>query len=90
MALLTLASMLMMTAMTINQAQIALHRQHQTGWPWGVAVVVFLAGIALAGDDLLWRVEAGMVAAGATVVAIAGALLAAELRHPEHREATSP
>ena len=90
MALLTLASMLMMTAMTINQAQIALHRQHQTGWPWGVAVVVFLAGIALAGDDLLWRVEAGMVAAGATVVAVAGALLAAELRHPEHREATAP
>jgi O-antigen/teichoic acid export membrane protein len=83
MAMLTLASMLMMAAMTINQAQIAIHHQHETGWPWGVGVVAFLVGIALAGDDLLLRVEVGMVAAAASVLVIAGTLLARELRRPE-------
>ena len=88
MGLLTLASMLMMTAMTINQAQIALHHQHETGWPWGVAVLAFLVVTGLSSNDLLLRVELGMVAAGASVAAIAGMLLLRELRHPdEHREA---
>ncbi len=87
MGLLTLASMLMMTAMTVNQAQIALHHQHETGWPWGVAVVVFLLVTAVSSSDLLLRVELGMVAAAATVVALAGTLLVKELRHPdEHRD----
>jgi O-antigen/teichoic acid export membrane protein len=90
MAMLTLASMLMMAAMTVNQAQIAIHHQHETGWPWGVGVLAFLAGIALAGDDLLLRVEVGMVAAGASVLVIAGTLLARELRRPERGAEAEP
>ena len=42
-ALLTLSSLLMTVALTLNQAQIALHHQRQTGWPWGVATAAFLA-----------------------------------------------
>lgn len=88
MALLTLASMLMLCAMTVNQAQIALHHQHETAWPWGGAVAAFLVVTALAGPDLLLRVELGMVAAGATVAVISAVLLRRELRQPdEHRDA---
>ena len=87
MALLTLASMLMLVAMTVNQAQIALHHQHETGWPWAVASVVMVIVTLLAGSELLLRVELGMVAAGATVAVLAGLLLTRELRHPdENRE----
>ena len=50
MALLTLASLLMMGALTINQAQIALHHQHQTGWPWGAACIVFVITAAVGGE----------------------------------------
>jgi O-antigen/teichoic acid export membrane protein len=88
MALLTLASMLMLVAMTVNQAQIALHHQHETGWPWAVATAAMIAVSLLAGDDLLLRVELGLVGAGATVAILAGVLLFRELRRPdEHREA---
>jgi O-antigen/teichoic acid export membrane protein len=83
MALLTLASMLMMAAMTVNQAQIALHHQHETGWPWAVGTAVFVAVTATAGPDLLLRVELAMVAAGATSAVLAGVLLARELNHPD-------
>ncbi len=83
MALLTLASMLMMAAMTVNQAQIALHHQYETAWPWGAALIVFLVVIAVSGNDLLLRVELGMVAAGTSVALVAGALLLRELRHPD-------
>lgn len=87
MGLLTLASMLMMCALAINQAQLALQHQRQTGWPWGLASVVFLVVIAFASSDLFLRVELGMVAAGVTVVLTAGTLLGLELRHPdEHRD----
>jgi O-antigen/teichoic acid export membrane protein len=87
MALLTLASMLMLVALTANQAQIALHHQHETGWPWAVATTVMVAVTLLAGDDLLLRVELGLVVASATVALLAVALLTRELRHPdEHRE----
>ena len=89
MGMLTLASMLMMCALTINQAQIALHHQRQTGWPWGVASIVFIIVTALSGSDLFQRVEFGMVAGSAAVTVIAGVLLARELRHPdEHRHDT--
>lgn len=87
MGLLTLASMLMMCGLTINQAQIALHRQHQTGWPWGVATLVFVAAAALSSKDLLLRVEVAMTLSAATVVVVAGGLLFQELRQPDaHRE----
>jgi O-antigen/teichoic acid export membrane protein len=89
MGLLTLASMLMTCALTLNQAQIALHHQRQTGWPWGVATAAFLAVTATNGADLFLRVELGMVAAGLTALVLVSALLALELRHPdEHRAGT--
>ncbi|MFZ4517516.1 MAG: lipopolysaccharide biosynthesis protein [Microthrixaceae bacterium] len=80
MALLTLASMLMTCAMTVNQAQIALHHQRQTGWPWGVATLAFLVVTGTAANDLFLRVELGMVAAGAVALLLAAVLLARELR----------
>lgn len=80
MALLTLASMLMTCAMTVNQAQIALHHQRQTGWPWGVATLAFVVVTGTAANDLFLRVELGMVAAGATALGLAAALLGRELR----------
>lgn len=89
MAMLTGASMLMVCALTINQAQLALQHQRQTGWPWGVASIVFVVVTAVAGSDLFVRVESGMVAAAATVTAIAAWLLSREMRHPdEHRDPT--
>lgn len=89
MAMLTAASMLMVCALTVNQAQLALQHQRQTGWPWGVAAVVFVAVTAVAGSDLFTRVESGMVAAAVTVTLIASWLLRREMRHPdEHRDPT--
>ena len=90
MGLLTLASMLMTCALTLNQAQIALHHQRQTGWPWGVATAAFLAVTATNGAYLFLRVELGMVAAGATALVLASLLLARELRHPDELRAATP
>ena len=90
MGLLTLASMLMICALTVNQAQIALHHQRQTGWPWGVALAAFLAVTAASGHYLFQRVELGMVAAGATAVFLAAALLVRELRHPDGQRLATP
>lgn len=88
MAMLTLASMLMLVALTFNQAQLALHHQHETGWPWALAAVVLVVVTLLAGSDLLLRVEIGLVASGASVAIVAGVLLGRELHHPdENRDA---
>ena len=88
--MLTLASLLMMGALTINQAQIALHHQHQTGWPWGVASLAFLATAALGGEDLFLQVELAMVAAGLVALVIAAVLLVRELRHPDGGRFVTP
>ncbi len=90
MALLTLASMLMTAALTLNQAQIALHHQRQTGWPWGLATVAFLAIVATNGRDLFLRVELGMVAAGLVASALVALLVTLELRHPDELRAETP
>jgi O-antigen/teichoic acid export membrane protein len=90
MGLLTLASMLMTCALTLNQAQIALHHQRQTGWPWGVATAAFLAVTATNGADLFLRVELGMVAAGAAALVLVSLLLLRELRHPDEHRAVTP
>jgi len=90
MALLTLASMLMTAALTLNQAQIALHHQRQTGWPWGIATVAFLAVTATNGRDLFLRVELGMVAAGAVACVVVAMLVSREVRHPDHLRVETP
>ncbi len=90
MALLTLASMLMTAALTLNQAQIALHHQRQTGWPWGVATAAFLAIVATNGRDLFLRVELGMVAAGLVACALVALLVVRELQHPDELRAETP
>ena len=90
MALLTLSSLLMTVALTLNQAQIALHHQRQTGWPWGVATAVFLAIVTTNGRDVFLRVELGMVAAGAVAALIVTVLVQRELRHPDHLRSDTP
>lgn len=90
MALLTLASMLMTGALTLNQAQIALHHQRQTGWPWGLATVAFLAVTTTNGRDLFLRVELGMVAAGVVACAIVSLLVIREMRHPDELRTETP
>lgn len=90
MALLTLASMLMTAALTLNQAQIALHHQRQTGWPWGMATAAFLAITATNGRDLFLRVELGMVAGGVVACAIVGLLVVREMRHPDELRVETP
>jgi O-antigen/teichoic acid export membrane protein len=90
MAMLTLASMLMTCALTLNQAQIALHHQRQTGWPWGVATAAFLAVTATNGADLFLRVELGMVAAGATALVLVALLVGLEMRHPDEHRVETP
>ncbi|UDY35564.1 lipopolysaccharide biosynthesis protein [Dermatobacter hominis] len=90
MALLTLASMLMTAALTLNQAQIALHHQRQTGWPWGLATAAFLAIVATNGRDLFLRVELGMVAAGLVACAFVAVLVHRELQHPDELRAETP
>lgn len=90
MALLSLGSMLIACAMTVNQAQIALHQQRQTGWPWGVGTIAFVVVAALTGPDLFLRVELALVAGAAVLTVISSALLASELRHPDHLRAETP
>lgn len=90
MAMLTLSSMLMTAALTLNQAQIALHRQRQTGWPWGLATAAFFAVVATNGHDLFLRVELGMVAAGALAFVVVAVLVQRELRHPDDLRVETP
>ncbi len=90
MALLTLSSMLMTAALTLNQAQIALHHQRQTGWPWGVATAAFFGVVATNGRDIFLRVELGMVAAGAVACALVATLVVREMRHPDDRRHATP
>jgi O-antigen/teichoic acid export membrane protein len=71
MALLALATMLMVGVLGINQTQIALHRRDQTPWPWAAGVVAFVLVVALTSGDLFHRVGGGMVASGA-VALVAG------------------
>ena len=79
MGLLTLASMLLTATLTLNQAQIALRRQHQSWWPWAVGLVVFVVALANTGADLLPRVEWAMVVSAAATVVVAAWLLRREI-----------
>ncbi len=79
MGMLTLASMLMTATLTLNQAQIALRRQHQSWWPWAAGLVVFVVALANSGAELLPRVEGAMVASAAATVVVVAWLLRNEI-----------
>jgi len=68
MALLALASMLAMAALTLGQALIALHRQSLVWWPWVLGLAVFAVTVVVASDDLFVRVEVASVVSSAVVL----------------------
>lgn len=61
--LVALASAIYMVALAIAQAVIALHGHAKVALGWLIGVIGFVTVTALAGDDLLLRVELGLVAA---------------------------
>jgi uncharacterized membrane protein YhaH (DUF805 family) len=67
--MLALASGLYMIATAIAQAVIALRGHHQVAFGWISAFITFVVVTALAGDDLLLRVNLGLVA-GSTVALV--------------------
>lgn len=75
MALLALASMLLTATLTLNQAQIALHRQRESWWPWVAGLVVFTLVAANHRSELLTRVEWAMVWSAVAAVLVAAASL---------------
>jgi len=82
MALLTLASMVAMAALTLGQALIALHRQALVWWPWLVGLVAFVAVAVTASEDLYVRVEAASVISSVVVLALMTAQTLPVLRRP--------
>ncbi len=58
--LLSAASILVMAAISLDQALIALHRHHVMAVGWFTSLVVFVVVIAL-GNDLFLRVEMGLL-----------------------------
>lgn len=79
-ALLALSSGAFMLAVALGQALIALDGQSQVAIGWLLGVVTFLA-VTAAGDDLLLRVEMGLVAGSTVAAVVIGGLAAARLRH---------
>lgn len=82
MALLTLASMVSLAALTLGQALIALHRQALVWWPWLVGLVVFVAVALAASDDLYVRVEAASVISSVVVLVLMAAQTLPVFRRP--------
>jgi O-antigen/teichoic acid export membrane protein len=66
--LLALGSGIYMIALAIAQAVIALHGHFQVAFGWAVGMVAFLLTTAVISDDLLLRVELGLVAGPATAM----------------------
>lgn len=79
--LLALASGLYMVAMAIAQALIALHGHSQVAGGWALGMLAFVVVTAVAGNDLLLRVELGLVAASAAALAAFSRSLRVHLRH---------
>jgi O-antigen/teichoic acid export membrane protein len=84
--LLAFSSLVTFAALVINEAQVALHHQHQTAWPWAVGAVAFIVTTAWSSSDLILRVELGLAAAGLVVTAIAAGLLWSEFRAAARHE----
>ena len=77
--MLAASSALYMVAITTSQAIIALHGHSRVAIGWLAGVITFLA-VTAAGNDLLLRVETGLVAGSAMSVLALGILLLPLLR----------
>jgi len=82
MALLALASMVAMGALTLGQALVALHHQALVWWPWLAGLVVFVATTLTASEDLFIRVEVASVASSVFVLVAMAAQTLPILRRP--------
>lgn len=80
--MLAAASAGFMLAQALSQALIALEGHARTAFGWFVAITAFVVVTAL-GDDLLLRVELGLVAGSTAGVVAMSALLISRLRSPE-------
>jgi O-antigen/teichoic acid export membrane protein len=78
--LVALASSLYMVALAIAQAVIALHGHAKVAGGWLIGVVTFVAVAAVAGDDLLLRVEIAWVTGTAASLVYFAWALRAQLR----------
>jgi O-antigen/teichoic acid export membrane protein len=77
--MLAAASSGIMLCQALSQALVALHAQGRAAAAWAAAVAAFVVVTAL-GNDLLFRVEAGLVAGSAVGVVLLGGLLAERMR----------
>jgi O-antigen/teichoic acid export membrane protein len=79
-ALLAASSGAFMLAVALGQALIALSGQSRVAVGWLLGVITFLVVTAL-GNDLLLRVELGLVAGSAVAAVVIGGLAGLRLRH---------
>jgi O-antigen/teichoic acid export membrane protein len=79
--LLALSSALYMVAVAMAQALIALHGHPRVALGWFVGVATFAGVTAVVSDDLLLRVELGLVAGGAAAAVVFGLVLWARVAH---------
>ncbi len=77
MAMLALSSAIYMAAIATSQAVVALHGHAQVAFGWVFAVVAFLLGVWLAGDELFRRIEIALVMSSLTALIV----FAIALRH---------
>jgi len=77
---LALASAAFMLAMALSQALIALHGHAKVAAGWAMAIVVLALVTWLSTDELLLRVELGLVGGALVSVAAMGVLLSAQMR----------
>lgn len=84
-AMLAGASVLLMIAVTFDQALIALSGHSRMAIGWLVALLTFVA-VTAAGRDLFLRVELGLLAGAAVAVVWMYAWLIERLRHHAHAE----
>ncbi len=81
MTMLALAVSTYIVAMSLAQALIALAAPARMAVGWGIGVMAFALGVVF-GNDLLFRVELGLVAGAVGAAASMALLLAHQLAHP--------
>lgn len=79
-AMLSLASVVLMAAICLDQALIALNGHARMAFGWVVALVTFVVVTAL-GHNLFLRVELGLVSASCVALVWMGAFLVERVRH---------